>query len=226
MVKIQGHTVGNDGVVYNPDTASFGYVGGLDSRNTEERRQEYIDAYKPVTGGPGIRDPKATAKAGSGPGAARVGGNSGSGPGSAAVISSPVSRGSQLRATVFLDPKLKETYGQLVIGGNRVAHNPGWSDAGEAEERWGDGDSPFSPTFMYQWGVASADMWTTMDHTNGGPLKTEKIARDLVNAPGVVRDGLLDFNSFLAETRRHVLHERQEQNRVDRNGKVVPFGGF
>lgn len=141
MVKIQGHTVGNDGVVYNPDTASFGYVGGLDSRNTEERRQEYLDAYKPTTDGTGVVNPKGVpVKAG--PGSPRQGGNPGSGPGAETVRTRPASAGSQLKVSVPgpLKPALNPEVTQVMAGGDWWMPNPWFSDAQEWTTRYGEGE--------------------------------------------------------------------------------------
>ncbi|QCS37257.1 hypothetical protein [Tortoise microvirus 76] len=50
---------------------------------------------------------------------------------------------------------------QVVFNGNPVNHDKGFSDAEEATTRWGEGDSPLSPTFWYQWSVFGADMINT-----------------------------------------------------------------
>lgn len=56
-----------------------------------------------------------------------------------------------------LKPKLKATHTQLKLGNVNVVHDAGYSDAGEAEERWGDGEFG-SPSFFYNWSVAIADV--------------------------------------------------------------------
>lgn len=102
------------------------------------------------------------------------GGNGGDGAGSASVVAGPqgartTGPGSGITVTgggeagvgvggyVQLEPKMKKTHTQLVIGGKPVTHDPGWSDAEEAESRWGDGDSPLDPVWYYKWGVWGAD---------------------------------------------------------------------
>src|SRR5690606_33776000 len=65
---------------------------------------------------------------GAGPGSPAAGGNGGTGPGSAAVVAEP------------LKPKLKPTHAQIMVGGGLVPHDAGWSDASEAEDRWGESE--------------------------------------------------------------------------------------
>lgn len=83
------------------------------------------------------------------------------GPGAPAVASSTGGGALAATAGIKLKPKMQPTFTQLSVGGSPIVHHPGWSDAGEAEERYGDGDSMFSPTFVYQWGVAIADVYAT-----------------------------------------------------------------
>lgn len=45
----------------------------------------------------------------------------------------------------------------IMMDGVEVIHDKGWSDAGEAEERWGEGELG-SPSWFYSWGVAFADL--------------------------------------------------------------------
>lgn len=119
---------------------------------------------------------------GAGPGSAAVvaGGRSAvtSGPGSGITVSGGAGDpGSGPGAFVFgditLEPKMKKTHTQLVIGGGSVAHDPGWSDAGEVEERWGEGEL-LSPTWFYQWGVVGADAWKSVERFREGNVKRWK----------------------------------------------------
>ena len=45
----------------------------------------------------------------------------------------------------------------IMIDGVNVVHDTGWSDAQEAEDRWGEGELG-SPSWFYQWGVAISDL--------------------------------------------------------------------
>lgn len=55
----------------------------------------------------------------------------------------------------------------MMAGGRPVVHDRGWSDAGQAEERWGEGEL-LSPTWFYQWGVAGADVLANIaEHARG-----------------------------------------------------------
>ena len=129
-----------------------------------------------VTATPGgVANPHvATGKGGggTGPGSAVVGGGGGTGPGAAAVVAGPVK----------LKPKMQPTHTQIVVGGSPLVHNPGWSDAGEAEERWGEGEL-LSPTWFYQWGVSLADAWSSAEAWyRGSPFAGVSPAQQQVNA--------------------------------------------
>ncbi|MBU1335209.1 MAG: hypothetical protein KJ944_19375 [Alphaproteobacteria bacterium] len=163
MTKIKGHTVGSDGIVYNPDTASFGYVSSMDSRNennsSDERGALVTDQGRvvPVHNVAALTvSTSGSGSAGSGPGAVAVatapgGGGSGPGAAGAGVSAVPGAGGGKLKS------KLQVTHTQMMVGGNLLSHDAGWSDAGEAEERWGEGEF-LSPSWFYAWGVSGADV--------------------------------------------------------------------
>jgi hypothetical protein len=88
----------------------------------------------------------------------------------------------------------------VYAGGNRLAMDLGWSNAGDAEERWGESEF-LSPTWFYSWGVAGADIGANLDVRNGGPLYTDKIVQDLWAAPGVFGDGLRAIAQGFVDTR-------------------------
>lgn len=135
-MKINGHTVGNDGIVYDPGSASWGYVGSMDNRvennHSDERGALVTDKGRVVP----IKNPAAgavktaTRGGGSGPGAAAVvtagPKSAGSGPGAAVVVTGP------------LKPKLKRNFTQLLLGTSGWSHDPGWSDTEEWEARYGE----------------------------------------------------------------------------------------
>lgn len=139
----------------------------------------------------GVANPHvATGKGGggTGPGSAAVGGGGGTGPGSAAVVAG------------LLEPKLNPSHTQLMIGGGLLTHDPGWSDVGEMEERYGDSEF-LNPTWFLSWGVAGADAWAGANVSSGGWLKTEKIEQDVKNAPGVLGDWLTTIGQGFLDTR-------------------------
>ena len=86
----------------------------------------------------------------------------------------------------------------LVAGGRRLAHDQGWSNIADWEERTGESEL-LSPTWFASWGVAGADAWANLSVDHGGPVRTKKVQADLWNAPGVIRDAVPSFFSFADE---------------------------
>lgn len=178
-----GLIVSSGGHVYDRTTGTWqgetqGSVGdGIDRSVSDRAGLVWHDANGP-TGvqfdNPGI--PTATVNhggGGSGAGSAvvtndvttsssPVQGAGGSGAGSTGVTTGGKAAGGTGAGSsmVTLGPKLKPTHTQIVVGGRPLVHNSGWSDAGEAEERFGEGEL-LSPTWFYQWGVSLADTAST-----------------------------------------------------------------
>lgn len=102
--------------------------------------------------------------AGSGPGAAAVGAvvpgvgaagtrGGGTGPGSSGAVTGP------------LQPKLKPTHTQLLLGGTGWNHDPDWSDTAEWEERYGEPGDWLGGivTMGVDLGVNARRMWDAWD---------------------------------------------------------------
>lgn len=229
MTKIKGHTVGNDGIVYNPDTASFGYIASMDNRVTnnssDERGALVTDQgrHVPIVG-PNYGDPSlnygwnapASGAVHTGPG------GGGSGPGSGVVATSDGQAagsgpGARVVASGPLQSKLKVTHTQLLLGNTGWAHNPRWSDTAEWEERYGEpGD----------WLGGIVTMGVDLGHNadrlwkeHGEPAVQKH--QEQVTQRGVEQGG----NAWpaLVDTYKGWL---QQEHRNNGTGYVVPFGSF
>lgn len=103
-----------------------------------------------------------------GPGTGVVGEKAGGGPGNRVLSTGPrVTKGPGANpGLVYLGPPDDLTYSwevgksnrtPLMISGRPLAIDTGWSDAGDVEERWGEGDM-FGPSTLYNWAVFAADL--------------------------------------------------------------------
>lgn len=80
---------------------------------------------------------------------------------------------------------------EIFIGGTPYSHDKGWSDAADAEDRWGEAEL-LSPSWFYNWGVWGADTfsgfkdWAYKPHD---PKQTRQLLEALPTAPSPqVRD--------------------------------------
>lgn len=99
-------------------------------------------------------------------------------------------------ASVVLKPTINDEITQLVIAGQPVPIDTGWSNAAEAEDRWGEGEF-LSPSWFYAWGVVAADAVKGADQAIKGwasSPETKKWATDFDNA---VVDGVRAAQSWL-----------------------------
>lgn len=140
---------------------------------------------------------------GAGPGSVGVGpgpGAGGSGPGSAAVATVGNRGAFLMQAPVALPYDKPSKVMPLVVGGRLLAHDVGWSNIADWEERTGESEF-LSPTWFASWGVAGADTWANLSTENSGPIKTRKVQEDLYNAPGVIGGALTTIGQGFLDTR-------------------------
>lgn len=150
------------------------------------------------------------------PGASTNGGG-GAGPGNAGVANAKprtAGAGSRLVISAPLNPKLNPDATALLAGGNLLPMDRGWSDAGEAEERYGDSEF-LSPTWFYTWGVAAADI---LHGVNEAVRPHAEEYRQRHGIPDEPRGG--GGWDMLVQT-----WNRVNSARLDSNGQVVMTGG-
>lgn len=127
----------------------------LDPRRADAPRPDPRD-YRNRTAGPGVAGVGRAPSAGPGGAVTATGAPLTSGPGLGVITTGTAFYQSWLPADYswgITDTKRTP----MMIGGEYVHIDPRWSDAGDAEQRWGEGEL-LSPTWFYQWGVAGADM--------------------------------------------------------------------
>lgn len=119
------------------------------------------------------------------------------GPGAPAVAASPQAKATAGNRGVFLDQKgvalgfdEPSPVMPIFVGGRAVAHDTGWSNAADGEERWGENEL-LSPSWFHAWGVAGADVWANASVTSGGPLYTDRIVAGVKAAPAALANGAL-----------------------------------
>lgn len=165
---------------YNSGRAAGDWTGGVNARLDDERSRfqgateggsstqpSGLQLAQMIGAGVGYRI-VANGSAGHGPGAPMVvvGGSMGggsspvvntSGPGGGGVVTGkdPVAG---TPGDPFNGKHQPKKITQLVIGGNLVPVDKGWSNAADAEDRWGEAEF-LSPTWFYAWGVTAADGW-------------------------------------------------------------------
>lgn len=143
-----------------------------------------------ASGGGGGRQQPVSAGGGTGPGRPGVvsgGGYPGAGPGAGPLAAGPV-RQTAARAGMPVTT-------QIWIGGQKAAMDPGWSDGGDGEQRWGEWGGS-----LYGLGVMGADgvKWI-------GDQLTPKFHEDAAKLPKSLADGAVDLAGYLDAQRSAVL---------------------
>lgn len=164
---------------------------------------------------------------GAGPGSQVVAtGNPGAGP-AAGEVRTPGPRtsgpGSGRVGMSFNGPETTPIF----IGGSEMARDRGFSDAADAEDRWGEGEF-LSPTWFYAWSVVGADMLEAVG------LRKDRVMRDLSALPGKAASGVRDLAGFLdrgdlslpgQHPDRYPFWEVNGSARVGQGGAVFKTGG-
>lgn len=187
------------------DSFNGGMAAGDWTGNTNARLAAERDAFQGATWSGSSTQPSALQLAksmvGTGPalGAVASGhGSSGTGPGNGVVATAPTvptqGPGNGVVTTAPTVPT--QGPGRRVVvgpssvtsvyaGGNEYPIDRGWSDAADAEDRWGEAEL-FSPSWFYNWGVWGADTLRGVQswlETPDNPQRTRGMLEALPTAP-------------------------------------------
>lgn len=101
----------------------------------------------------------------------------------------------------------------IMIDGVKVIHDKGWSDAGEAEERWGEGEFG-SPTWFYSWGVAIKDLEANLPGGSSWTIGGFPTRDSLLNFVPIRGDEYRD-EDFLGTGRNPMIPEPELRGAVE-----------
>lgn len=133
------------------------------------------------------------------------------------VGTGPATGGGWGGGPVKLKPKDNPEYTQIVIGGHKMKQDPGWSDGGDFEDRWGEVGGAIGGL-----GTMGADLWRTFNSNfapssgyvpRGGNAWETTVGPAFYDAAGWAVDLWNDNNAVMSSAR------------LDATGNVVRTGG-
>lgn len=189
-------TTNSDGTVRSTAGSSAMLQESVRSAVSQSPSQRVNNPQRQVASGLTLL-PNGTVQVGNGPGnGSSRGGSVTAGPGnSVAYAGSGSLRMAQLP---IKDPKGASS---VVTGGIRVEADPGWSDGGEFEQRYGE----FAGAILGL-GVLMADGWLTAKAAVG--FNQPKLEKD-------VASGVADFARYLGERRTEIEEARRQEQLID-----------
>lgn len=216
---IKGHTVQSDGMVYDPDSAGWGYVPSDYRAVSSENPQHAVYVAPPS------KPQAAAATVSKGPG------GGGAGPGSATVKNTTAARaagsgaGSRLVVSMgeALTPSMSTKATELMVGGDWWKSNPWFSNTEEWEARYGEpgdwaggvvvfgGDVVYNTGRFLDWGFN----YDTVSNNRPDTTVVTDMRRNGSSA-----------NEVGQAFQRQGARWAQDAHRALGTGYVVPMGGF